>query len=161
MEGFINPSNYYVLIFNMALQGQVEIEGRKYGILSCSYSFSQDSDNTGVPTSRIRGGEIRFTMPSTSDDDLFFYNWMFSKTKVFSGTFKFCVYTNDNHMRYKTVTFVNAFCSGLNDEFDNNNSKLMLTSVTIKAEIIKIGNKFIQGTYFSNKWTSIDEEQDI
>ena len=76
----------------MALQGQVRIQGGgEYGIVECEYEFSQAVDDTGKPTTRTMGGAIRFVMPATCDDDQFFYKWMFNKTAVYSGTFRFCV----------------------------------------------------------------------
>lgn len=135
----------------MALQGQVTIGGRTYGVVECAYDFSQSLDDTGKPTSRPKGGTITFVIPSTSDDDLFFYNWMFNKTQVYSGIFKFCVYTTRNKQSYKTVFFTNAYCVSLKDYFNDNDSKLMYTTVTISAEIIRIGT--LNSATFTNEWT--------
>lgn len=135
----------------MALQGQLKIGGRIYGVVECSYDFSQIVDETGKPTSRPRGGTITFVMPSTSDDDLFFYNWMFNKTQVHSGTFRFCVYTTRNKQSYKTVEFSNAYCINLRDYFNDSDSKLMYTTVTISAESIRIGKG--GGAVLNNEWT--------
>lgn len=135
----------------MALQGQVTIGGRTYGVVECAYDFSQSLDDTGKPTSRPKGGTITFVIPSTSDDDLFFYNWMFNKTQVYNGIFKFCVYTTRNKQSYKTVFFTNAYCVSLKDYFNDNDSKLMYTTVTISAEIIRIGT--LNSATFTNEWT--------
>lgn len=135
----------------MALQGQLEICGNTYGVVECSYDFSQSVDETGKPTSRPHGGSITFVMPSTSDDDLFFYRWMFNKSLVYSGKFKFCVYTSQNRLSYKTVIFTNAFCVNLRDYFNDNDSKLMYTTVTISAEKIHIGG--FSGPELNNEWT--------
>jgi hypothetical protein len=133
----------------MALQGQLKIGGRTYGIVECSYDFSQTIDDTGKPTSRPRGGTITFVMPATSDDDLFFYKWMFNKTQVHDGTFKFCVYTTRNQQSYKTVAFKNAYCINLRDYFNDSDSKLMYTTVTISAESISVGRG---GAELNNDW---------
>jgi len=135
----------------MALQGQLKIGGRIYGVVECSYDFSQSIDETGKPSSRTRGGTITFVMPATSDDDLFFYNWMFNKTQVYDGTFKFCVFTTRNLQSYKTVSFRNAYCVNLRDYFNDSDSKLMYTTVTISAEVIRIGNS--GGAVLNNEWT--------
>ena len=135
----------------MALQGTLEIGNKRYDVVECSYEFSQNIDDTGKPTSRPQGGSFVFVMPSTSDADLFFYRWMFNKTQVYSGQFRFCVYTTRNKPSYKTVTFKNAFCVGLRDYFNNNDSKLMYTTVTISAEVIRIGT--LDSAIFTNEWT--------
>ena len=87
----------------MAIQGVLKIQGKRYDVVECEYQFSQMVDETGKPTSRPMGGEITFVMPSTSDDDVFFYKWMVNKTETKSGYFRFCVYSNNNKPSYKTV----------------------------------------------------------
>ena len=126
--------------------------GKTYGVVECTYNFRQTVDETGKPTSRPKGGTITFTMPSTSDEDTFFYRWMFNKTEVQSGRFRFTVFTNDNRKSYKTIEFVNAYCTELKDYFNNNDSKLMYTTVTISAQIIIVGILLDQAV-FSNEWT--------
>ena len=89
-------------------------------------------------------------MPATSDDDLFFYKWMFNKTEVKSGYFRFVVYSKSNNRSFKTVEFTNAYCVSLKDYFNNNDSKLMYTTVTISAMLIRIGA--MDGAAFFNEW---------
>lgn len=140
----------------MALQGQVTIQGGgEYGIVECEYEFNQSIDDTGKPTTRTEGGIIRFVMPATSDDDQFFYKWMFNKTQVHSGTFRFCVYSSDNQRRYKTVEFTNAYCIGLKDYFCDHDSKLMYTTVTLSAEVISVGKGYTGVAIFTNDWASL------
>jgi len=135
----------------MALQGKVTIGGKSYGVVQAQYEFMQTRDETGKPSSRPRGGVITFVMPTTSDDDQLFYKWMFSKTEVKSGKFVFTVWTNHNRRSYKTVEFENAYCVGLKDYFNNSDSKLMYTTVTIVAEIITVGSG--DAAVYDNEWT--------
>lgn len=137
----------------MALQGSLRIDGasdKQYGIIQCEYEFKQEVDSTGKPTSRPKGGIITFVMPTTSDDDVSFYKWMVHKTEVRSGVFKFCVFSNNNKRSYKTVSFMNAYCIGLKDFFNNNDSRLMYTQVTLSAEVIRVGN--LDGAMIINEW---------
>lgn len=135
----------------MALQGRLKIMGgEKYGVVECEYEFRQAIDDTGKPTSRPAGGIIKFVIPATSDDDVFFYKWMVHKTEVHSGTFMFCVYSSHNKRSYKTVEFMNAYCIGLRDYFNDNDSKLMYTSITISAEVIRVGK--VNGAMIINEW---------
>ena len=135
----------------MALQGSLKIGGREYGIVECAYDFSQSIDETGKPVSRPQGGSITFVMPATSDEDLFFYKWMFNKSEVKSGQFRFTVFTQSNKKSFKTVNFINAYCVGLKDYFNDNDSRLMYTTVTLSAEIIRVGS--LDTALFSNEWT--------
>lgn len=132
----------------MALQGELIIGGRKYGIVECEYEFNQTMDSTGKPCTRPRGGVITFVMPSTNDSDPFFYMWMFNKTEVHDGVFRFVIYSENNKRSFKTVAFFKAFCVSLKDYFNNNDSKLMYTTITISAEMLTIGS-----TTYNNEWT--------
>lgn len=137
----------------MAIQAKLTIEGstQVYNVTECSYDFRQTIDETGKPVSRPQGGTITFVTPATSDDDLFFYKWMLNKTEVQSGEFKFTVFSNENKPFYKTVQFKNAYCIELKDIFNNTDSKLMYSIITISAQIIQIGK--IDHAVFSNEWT--------
>ena len=137
----------------MAIQAILSINGdsKEYNILECTYEFRQSIDDTGKPISRPQGGKITFVTPSTSDDDLFFYKWMFNKTEVQSGVFVFTVYSNDNKPYYKTLEFENAYCIELKDNFNNDDSKLMYSTITISAQIIRIGKR--DRVLFTNEWT--------
>lgn len=136
----------------MALHGSLKIGGRTYGVVECHYEFSQMIDETGKPSSRPQGGEIWITMPSTNDDDMFFYNWMFHKSEVKAGILRFCIYTNDNKPSYKTVSFANAYCTTLKDYFNDQDGKLMYTTIKISAQIIRIGT--VNAAVFMNTWTN-------
>ena len=125
----------------MALHGSLKIAGNTYGIVECKYEFSQIIDSTGKPTSRPMGGIITFKMPATSDEDVFFYKWMVHKTEVHSGIFRFCVFTHQNKRSYKTVEFMNAYCIGLKDEFNDQE---------ISAEAIRVGS--LDSAMIINEW---------
>lgn len=137
----------------MAIQAKLSIDGspQVYNVLECAYDFRQSVDDTGKPVSRPQGGTITFVTPSTSDEDLFFYKWMLNKTEVQSGVFKFTVFSNDNKPYFKTVEFKNAYCIELKDYFNNSDSKLMYSTITISAQIINIGR--IDKAVFNNEWT--------
>ena len=137
---------------NDAFHGKVVINGKKYGIVECSYEFSQACDATGKPSARPRGGRLMFTMPSQSDDDVFFYRWMFDKTQVYDGYLKFVVWARQNKRCFKTVNFKNAYCVDLRDYFNDSDSKLMYTTITLAAEIIIVGAN--DTAEFNNNWTS-------
>lgn len=134
----------------MALQGSLKIGGKTYGIIECEYEFKQAVDETGKPVSRPEGGIIKFVTPATSDDDPFFYKWMVHKFETNSGVFRFCVFSNENKRSYKTVEFINAYCIGLKDYFNDKDSKLMYSTVTISAEAIRVG--LMNSALLINEW---------
>ena len=136
---------------NDSFHGKIEVGGKKYGIVECKYRFYQACDSTGKPSTRPRGGAITFVMPALSDDNVFFYKWMFSKTEVKNGVFTFTVWSKQNKQSYKTVSFENAYCINLADYFNDSDSRLMYTTITLAAEIINIGQ--CDTADYDNEWT--------
>lgn len=135
----------------MALQGSLKIGGRTYGVVECEYSFVKTLDETGKPSSRASGGQIKLKIPATNDDDMLFYNWMFSRNEAKSGIIRLRIFTNDNKISYKTIAFANAYCVALSDKFCDNDEKLMYTTITLSAQIIRIGSA--NSSTFVNPWT--------
>lgn len=46
------------------------LQGNRYPLLTCRYTFECDVDSKGRPTSGIRGGYITATLESTPDTSL-------------------------------------------------------------------------------------------
>ena len=136
----------------MALHGSLKVGGRTYGVVECEYKFEQAVDDTGKPTSRPKGGTITLVIPSTNDDDMFFYNWMFHKSEVKAGIIRFRLYSNENKISYKTVSFANAYCIELRDYFNDHDEKLMYTTIKLSAQFIRIGAA--NSSTFTNAWTN-------
>ena len=133
-----------------AFHGKIEINGRKYGIVECSYEISQNCDATGKPSGRFSAIRITFTMPATSNDDPFFYKWMVDKTGVYDGMFTFVVWSRQNRRVYKNIHFKDAYCISLRDYFNDSDSRLMYTTVTIVADLVVIGGA--EGAIFGRGW---------
>ena len=70
-----------------------------------------------------------------------------------SNVFRFCVYTSKNKRSYKSVEFMNAYCIRLKDYFNDHDSKLMYTTVTISAEAIRVGS--LDSALIINEWGGI------
>lgn len=136
----------------MALHGSLKIGGRTYGVVECEYQFTQAVDETGKPTSRPSGGTITMVIPSTNDDDMLFYNWMFHKSEVKAGIIRFRLYSNENKISYKTISFANAYCIQLRDYFNDHDEKLMYTTIKISAQVIRVGAA--NSSTFVNAWTN-------
>ncbi|MCH5224508.1 MAG: hypothetical protein J1D77_00865 [Muribaculaceae bacterium] len=136
----------------MAIHGSLKFRDRTYNVVECEYQFFQSVDETGKPTSRPTGGIITVVMPSTNDDDMFFYNWMFNKSEVKEGVLRFNLYSQDNRVSYKTVAFANAYCVELRDYFNDHDENLMYTTIKISAQVIVVGST--NTAVFSNAWTN-------
>lgn len=136
----------------MAFEAKLTIHDKTYDLVECEYEFYQSVDEGGRPSSRTQCGLIKFVMPAPGDDDLFFYKWMFDKTKTQSGSIKMILSTDKQVQKYKTLHFINGYLVNLYEYFNNNNSLLVRTKITISAEIMGFG---VTGTeaVFRNEWT--------
>ncbi len=61
------------------------------------------------------------------------------------------VSSQKNKRSYKTINFKNAYCTELEDYFNDHDSRLMHTRVTIVAEVIIVGSN--DTAEYNNDWT--------
>ncbi len=83
---------------------------------------------------------------------MFFYNWMFHKSEVKAGIIRFRLYSNENKISYKTISFANAYCIYLHDFFNDHDEKLMYTTIKISAQVIRVGAA--NSSTFVNAWSN-------
>lgn len=122
--------------------------GKKYELVECEYEFYQSLDESGKPASRPQSGLIKFVMPAQDDNDLFFYNWMFNRADTHNGTIEMLLSTDDNKKNYLHLYFEDAYMVNMYQYFNNNNSLLVRTKVTLSARKFTFGQ---QGS-FENDW---------
>ena len=123
-------------------------KGRKYELVECEYEFYQSLDESSKPASRPQSGLIKFVMPAQGDDDLFFYNWMFNRADVHDGTIEMLLSTDDNKKKYLHLYFEDAYMVSMYQYFNNNNSLLVRTKVTLSARKFTFGGS----SSFENDW---------
>ena len=144
-----------------AFHGKIEIDGKKYGIVECWYEITQGTDTTGKPSGKPNWSKIVFTMPATSNDDTFFYDWMAKKTETHDGMLTFVVWSRQNKRVFKNLRFKDAYCVGIKDYFNDNDSKLMYSTITIACDTMIFGapsnggDKGGVGVLFSNGWKKL------
>lgn len=122
--------------------------GKKYELVECEYEFYQSLDESGKPSSRPQSGLIKFVMPAQGDDDLFFYNWMFKRAETHNGTIEMLLSTDDNQKKYLHLYFEDAFMVNMYQYFNNSNSLLVRTKVTLSARRFTFGG----AANFENDW---------
>ena len=130
------------LIIDQKKTTSAEVEsytGKKYELVECEYEFYQTLDESGKPASRPQSGQIRFVMPAQGDDDLFFYNWMFNRADTHDGTIEMLLSTDDNQKKYLHLYFEDAYMVNMYQYFNNNNSMLVRTKVTLSARKFTFG----------------------
>ena len=67
----------------MSFKAEFEVNGKKYRVLHCSYTMSQDTDATGRPSSGVRAGTLQLEVESTGDTAL--AEWAFDAFKEQDG----------------------------------------------------------------------------
>lgn len=123
----------------------------KYELLECEYEFYQSLDESSKPSSRPQSGLIKFVMPAQGDDDMFFYNWMFNRAETHDGTIEMLISTDDNKKKYLHLYFQDAYMVNMYQYFNNSNSLLVRTKVTLSARKFTFGNA--TPAEFENEWT--------
>jgi hypothetical protein len=124
--------------------------GKKYELVECEYEFYQSLDESGKPSSRPQSGLIKFVMPAQDDNDLTFYNWMFNRADKRNGTIEMLLSTDDSKKKYLHLYFEDAYMVNMYQYFNNNNSLLVRTKVTLSARKFTFGNTAPMD--FENDW---------
>ena len=127
----------------MAFKASLTVDGKTYNVLSCHYSFNQNVDSTGRPSSDVRGGSVSVTVESTDDNTI--YNWMTDPHGFKDGKITF--FKRDQDSKMKELEFKQAACINYSEAFDANSSSPMSLAFTLSAKEIVLG-----GDAHKNPW---------
>ena len=132
----------------MAITAKLMLDGKfpGYNVIECEYEFNQEIDKNGKPCANPRGGIIKFTILSPSENDTTLHEWMLNKTEVKQGIFTFDITLGAEKNR-KTLSFEHAHCIHLNEYFNDQKSIQMITKIILSAAKISFGGK---GTNYTN-----------
>lgn len=93
----------------------LEVGGRSYKLFRYELSMHQETDTLGRPASPVLGGTILCTLSSPGQQDAFLYQWMLSPTMQQDG--KIRLMQAAPKATEKTISFFNAYCTGLDLSF--------------------------------------------
>ncbi len=130
----------------MVLSGKLHIAGHQneqdgIQLLSCEYRFSQETDQKGLPTSKVHGGVIDLSFASIEDNEII--QWMISEDADKDGKITF---SGDNNTKpFKTLEFRDARLISYREKFTDQSQ--MVTVLSISAREISIS-----GVKHSNTW---------
>ncbi|MBR6596716.1 MAG: type VI secretion system needle protein Hcp [Paludibacteraceae bacterium] len=127
----------------MAFRSTLNLGGKEYDVLDCSYSLKRDVDSKGRPSSNIYGGKITVRVESTEDTTIL--ETMVNQFKPFNGSIEFK--KGDEEGKMKELTFENAYIIEFSEGIDIVGTAPMSISVTISAQTIKIG-----GAEYEENW---------
>jgi hypothetical protein len=131
----------------MVLTARLYINGHESGnegipLLSCSYSFTQDIDQRGLPKTEVKGGVITFSFNSIDDQEIM--HWMISSKADKSGKITFS--GEQTEKVFKTLEFKDARCISYRESFVRDGE--MVEEITISAREVTIS-----GVTHTNTWT--------
>jgi Hemolysin coregulated protein Hcp (TssD) len=134
----------------MVLTARLYINGHESGnegipLDSCSYGFTQDIDQRGLPKSEVKGGVIRFAFNSIDDQEIM--HWMISSKADKSGKISFS--GEETEKVFKTLEFKDARCISYQEAFTRDIE--MVEEITISAREVTIS-----GVTHTNTWSKYD-----
>ncbi|MBE0653114.1 MAG: hypothetical protein IH594_04925 [Bacteroidales bacterium] len=130
----------------MVLSAKLHIEGHQneqdgIHLLTCEYRFFQETDQKGLPTSRVNGGMIHLSFASLEDNEII--QWMMSEDADKNGKILF---SGDNNTKpFRTLEFKDARLISFHENFVDQSK--MVTTLSISARVINIS-----GIQYYNSW---------
>ena len=130
----------------MVLSAKLHIEGHQneqkgIHLLSCDFRFFQETDQRGLPTSKVHGGIIDLSFSSIEDNEII--QWMISEDADKNGKISFS--GDSNTKPFKTLEFKDSRLISYRESFVD--QAQMITTLSISARQISIS-----GVKHSNTW---------
>ncbi len=134
----------------MVLTGRLHIEGHELEdegipLLTCDFNFTQDVDQRGYASSKVKGGVVNMTFISVDDEEIMW--WMMSYRADKNGKILFS--GGDSEKVFKTLEFKDARCVYYRERFTRDVE--MIEEITISAREICLS----RATHI-NTWTLYD-----
>lgn len=121
----------------MAYKAELSLGGKKYDVLSSSFSFNRSVDPKGRPSSGVYGGEIHLVVESYADTTL--VEIMVNKQHTAqTGEITFDQGTSDGKM--KTIKFTDAFITNYTESATAHTADAMTIQITLSAREIQVGD---------------------
>ena len=127
----------------MAFRADLEMNGKTYRLLHCSYALNRDVDPTGRPASEVKGGTITFEIESTEDTSI--WDLMIAQFKSTDGSIVFK--KRDEDAKMKELKFETAYVVALSENFDSTGGNPMSLSFTLSAHKLSLGDSKLE-----NEW---------
>ena len=138
----------------MAITATLTLGKQEYNLTECAYEFYQPIDINNKPSANPKGGLIKFTINSLSDEDLTFHKWMFDKTEKKKGTIEFTLpglvpgVLDKDH---KKVIFEHAYCVGLGEYFTKDIESAQSPASAALETITEVGKTIINPLNLAEK----------
>lgn len=104
-------------------------------ILSYNFSFSQEIDSNGLPSSRVRAGLINLTIYGKSDPDM--VNWMLGRMMTKNGKITFTgISSSGIPQETNSLVFENGILVSYSESFNDQSD--MIISLSISCQKITL-----------------------
>lgn len=120
----------------MAFRATLNLGGKEFDVLDCSYKLSRDVDSKGRPSSNIYGGIVNVHVESTTDTSIL--EQMVTQFKPVSGSIVFK--KGDEEAKMKELEWENGYIISFEEDIDIVGSKPMTIKFSISAQVLKVGN---------------------
>ncbi len=127
----------------MSFKAKLNLGGKEYKVLHCSYDLNQEVDPTGRPSSVTRGGRVTLTVESTGDTALF--ELMTDNFGKKDGSIIFT--KRDTDATLKELKLTEAYMVKYKEHFDSTGQNPLTESFTLSAKEITCG-----GGQHKNEW---------
>jgi type VI protein secretion system component Hcp len=121
----------------MAERAKLNIGGKDFDLLHCSYSLRRDVDPKGRPSSAVMGGTVQLEVESTEDTSILEAMLKIGKgTKVTITFYK----RDEKDQKMKELTLENAYVVQYTESLDSTGGNPMSINFVLSARTISIGN---------------------
>jgi len=121
----------------MAERAKLNIFGKDFDVLHCSYSLRRDVDPKGRPSSAVMGGSVQLEVESTEDTSI-----LEGMLKIGKGvTAKVTFFKRDEKdQKMKELTIENAYVVQYTESLDSVGSNPMTINFVLSGRTIAVGN---------------------
>jgi hypothetical protein len=121
----------------MSFKAKLELGGKKFDVLHCSYTFRRDVDAKGRPSSGVYGGTVQLEVEST-DDTSVLESMINNVYKAVKG--KIIFQKREEDAKMKELDFEDAYIIQYSESLDVVGSNPMTINFVISARKLKMGN---------------------
>ncbi len=122
----------------MSFKAQLNIGGKKFDVLHCSYTLRRDVDPKGRPSSGVYGGTVQLEIESTEDTSVL--ESMINNThKAQKGSVLFFK-REESGAKMKELEFEDAYVIQYSEALDSVGNNPMTINFVISARQLKVGN---------------------
>lgn len=120
----------------MAFRATLNMGGKEFDVLDCSYKLNRDVDSKGRPSSNIYGGVINVHIESTEDTSIL--EEMVTQFKPNSGSIIFK--KGDEEAKMKELEWENGYIISFEEDIDVVGSRPMSIRFSVSAQVLKMGS---------------------